>query len=580
MSLPKLVPCLLALFVFVGGADGVRADEGDRTFAVLDVSDLTTPIDQPIGPGLGLPSSIRMYPPGVPEWRMSSDREQIAKRRRPWINAERLVELIYTQIDPPSWEMEGSAIEVRANGRIYVWNRAAVVDSVRDFVEELRKEASRRVELSLRVDDDSGTKASASLSLSPARAGVVSQTRSTRFVADYEVEIAQGAAIGNPTIQDALGGFVAELVATPTVDGSRVVLEGVLQQGELTGMRSVDLGYDEEYLPRPPRRQQAFTHGRVELPTYDGIAVVMSTVVGVGEEVVVPIQAGRSRTLRMTPTLSGGPVALPNLVPAGSLFRPMTGANVYVPVVEGVFRQVRNDYIPPPSLGFDDEGASEMSADLFLDLLQQTVSPRKWGDPWMVEALPPSHLLLVADEAGRAAVRRFVAEREAELLRPVKLGVRVIATSAPFEVGAGRPAPEGELLAAATIPTLFGRRACLIAGTNAAYLDDYDVEVAQEARIADPFVGHAFDGLVFRAVPRGDAGARTAVVELDLRFYRRTIQSEPHQLDTQYLGPVDKLDLRQCALQTALSMPARGTYVADAGLLGNRRVAIEVTLSP
>ena len=106
------------------------------------------------------------------------------------------------------------------------------------------------------------------------------------------------------------------------------------------------------------------------------------------------------------------------------------------------------------------------------------------------------------DAATVKVLKARVASFERELLRPVRLKIELLAGDKT--VG---------LLAA---PLLIDRTAAFAAYHQLDFLSDYEVEVAQEARIADPVRDFAYGGM-FANVKVSPAGARNYRLRLDLR---------------------------------------------------------------
>jgi hypothetical protein len=177
-------------------------------------------------------------------------------------------------------------------------------------------------------------------------------------------------------------------------------------------------------------------------------------------------------------------------------------------------------------------------------------------------------------------VRSWLAEREAEALRPVEMGLSLLSVPAVPDVGPGASVPrEGaRLVAAGRVVTLPGWRASLMSGSTANLLVDYDVEVAQESRIADPIIGQVFGGLVANLTPHVTLDGSGVAVDLQMLWARR---QAPEAFDpaARYLGPVDRVRVARAVVQATLQVPAGGTHVVDLGRDpddASRRLALEV----
>ena len=111
------------------------------------------------------------------------------------------------------------------------------------------------------------------------------------------------------------------------------------------------------------------------------------------------------------------------------------------------------------------------------------------------------------------------------------------------------------------------------------YLAEYDVEVAQEARIGDPIVGRSFEGIMLNATPRRSLDGKTVAIELDLMLADRTLAEEPFDTGAQFHSPIDKVQEHRAMVNTTVHVPVGGTTVLDAGMDPNapeRRWAVQI----
>jgi hypothetical protein len=206
--------------------------------------------------------------------------------------------------------------------------------------------------------------------------------------------------------------------------------------------------------------------------------------------------------------------------------------------------------------------------ELLADIAVRNVDPDYWDEVGEIEVVPSvqSLLFVAADENRVRKVRRFLLEREKEVLRPVRMDLRVYSVAGTVRAGARRAfAAEGaRLVHAGAVTSLPGRRACMLAGSTLNFIADYDVEVAQEARISDPIIAQSFDGFVANFTPRlsFDRARLSLGVEV---LVARSGPVRSFETGAQFLGPVEEVDEKRTIVDTAVEMAAGDVYVLDAG---------------
>jgi hypothetical protein len=95
-------------------------------------------------------------------------------------------------------------------------------------------------------------------------------------------------------------------------------------------------------------------------------------------------------------------------------------------------------------------------------------------------------------------------------------------------------------------------------------VEDYDVEVAQEARIADPVPGVAYAGL-FGNVRATWTGSRTYRVRLDLRVSAFSEGIRVISTGMAAFGPVQSLPVQTRQLSTSLDLAGDEEKTIDLG---------------
>ncbi len=166
------------------------------------------------------------------------------------------------------------------------------------------------------------------------------------------------------------------------------------------------------------------------------------------------------------------------------------------------------------------------SVDELIELLRSEVDPASWTSVSGADlrALTPGTLLVRNDAGAQAGVGEALKRHEDRWLRTIVVDVQAVRL--PVSGGAARPTPQTlEAWATAkergpglTLCLLPGQRVSAHAGGQLAYVADFDVEVAQKARISDPIVMVANVGLVVdvRALP--DAAGARVLLGLEARL--------------------------------------------------------------
>lgn len=548
----------LALVALAAFATAAFAEGETRTF---DVSAITAPRLHVLAPTLG-PKGTRDRDRGY---------ETEPPEPLPFLGISDLVELIRTTVDPESWD--NGLIQEMDSGNLVARNRPEVLARVEAFLGELAAMAAHRTAVALEVYElprekfgavpvagDLSPAAfaalgarkldSASAEVWPGVRGALKVASRVRYVADYQVEIAQGSMIADPVVDFLEEGFAAELSAHPTLDGDKVLVEMLLQSGQLDRpMREVKMAFDEEYLPEPLRSPARSSYGTLQLPSFRHAEAFATKLLPSGSSFAVPCLSGdRCVVFVVTPRVLGSPPAGP-LADAGALCaQPFSYRFGYPP---------ESDVSDWPLFAPRVWAWSEVPPALRVDSLTEFVNG---ADPEGLGATNPASprgmLAVSGAEDGRNRARNFVRAREKELLRPVTVDLRVL--SAPAEA-------TEELLFGGRAATLSGRSASIMAGDTLNYLADYDVEVAQEARIADPEVAQSFAGFVANVLPRLTLDGKTADVRLEVLFARRKPVTS-FDTSAQTLGTVDIVDERRVVFNTTVEVTLGEPFTIDAGL--------------
>ena len=168
--------------------------------------------------------------------------------------------------------------------------------------------------------------------------------------------------------------------------------------------------------------------------------------------------------------------------------------------------------------------------------VQSVVEPASWNEEGARLELGQTYLAVTARPRVHRDVRALLA-RLAEHARPrFAIELRLVpATESDEIVEARRIAPpsliERSTTSSVRFPAVDDIRAPFRAGRTVSFVQDYDVEVASDAKIGDPQTGHVFEGLAGDIRVCGDSAARGALVHLQfqwskLRELDRAIETE------------------------------------------------------
>lgn len=127
----------------------------------------------------------------------------------------------------------------------------------------------------------------------------------------------------------------------------------------------------------------------------------------------------------------------------------------------------------------------------------------------------------VVQGANSQDVATRVRQRVDAALRSKRLSVRVLDVPASAVVGFGEELPAGSRVLVDVRGSLVaGIPVCFTSGTEKSYLADWNVEVAQSARIADPEIRVLHDGYTINTVVHDGETGRPALLYFDLQLER------------------------------------------------------------
>lgn len=333
---------------------------------------------------------------------------------------------------------------------------------------------------------------------------VLRDTRSVAFVGDYEVEVAQSAQIADPRSRNLVVGNQVQL--RPIIFGDGRV--GVRVAAELSGD-----------LKLVPFETKSVSIGKIQLANVAVTKVTGSGVVGSGEAFVVGAVGGDNdphRLLVIRPTLRTKK-AINGFDRLQIIDTQLLGVPRVSPprirlgrAVDGEPNQSRNSegdgddiFTREPSGGVLDE---------LHDLIRNSVNPNKWEtEPFTIHSVW-GRLLIGADKETISGVQNFVKTFGSSRAKYACTGVYVVNVSrtalATTRQAAGESwlrqilrAPETVRRFTSIAVAELGSTTDVLCGREASYIEDFNVEIAQAAAIADPQVETCFSGAYIRLLP-------------------------------------------------------------------------------
>ncbi len=562
---------ILVLLTGVASAQSVELE-----FRVYDVSAITESRHHTYASRLGHQGSLSYF------------EEMEEQDPRQFLSVDALADYVRATVEPGSWEGGGDVMGMR--GRLLlVKNRPAVHQKIQEFLRGLSAGASQRIGFSVevyelgdeqyaalapdavpepgpaKVDRNVNLVDSASGEAWPGITTAVQVTNRMRYVGDYDAEIAQGSNISDPVVSFGVEGTSVELIVRPTVNGDRLVIDAIVQYGRFDRpFRQLELGVDEENMQGPYRSTVRKNLGIIELPVFRMFGAAMTRIVPATGTFTIPVVAeGRTLIVKVRTKLLGSKVPESILTIGALCHRPELvyfGVNPEVEADEA-------DIIAPTLLRFGHElppffpGPEEL-----LDLILQNVAPWYWEEGEARVNITENHdLVVLASEDILKAVRKFVVDLETQQLRQIHFDVRVLSSKSAIAPGVRDSFPEGVPIYAGKVSTLPDRRASFQIGNTMNYIADYDVEVAQEARISDPIIGQSFEGLVANLQPTLTTDGEQVVTKLKLLLSSREL-GKVFDSGARFLGPIDRLSENRREFDTTVTIPAGSVYILDAGM--------------
>ena len=336
---------------------------------------------------------------------------------------------------------------------------------------------------------------------------IVVDAESDAALWDYDVEIAQGAAIADPVLRPVDYGGALALRVRSTLPGDAVIVEAVCRVARRVETQPID-------------------------PSHPGFGPIDRIGRRVGEcGAAFWIARGGSSAHRWSEA-------------DGAVLELVCSARWEPPVVAAGPRVIYSSPLLKQSIaGFStstDIDAGEYTDERVAEVLDAVLDARvDWDRAQLVNDKERSTgtLVMVGAKAGEIAAE--LQSLVGRLLTPAVVDVVVLDVAAGTEAPAWDAVPDHAVrLASVSGPVLTGIPVCFVALEETSYLADWGVEVAQSARIPAPSIGIAEHGHTFNLNLYSRGGERPDTVLLDCAFVRLTsIQRSQARLSVPMLAP-------------------------------------------
>ncbi len=446
----------------------------------------------------------------------------------------------------------GTPLEIEI--RSYSIPMAAIDDGLRRELSQATAMEEAMVQRLAALDREQG-RLSGTCHVMPGSWGRYDSVIRSSYLPDFDVEIAQGRAIADPVV-----GVVREGIAL-------AIRPHLLEDGSVLARVIASSGN----LERPLRRFRAGTTdlGDLELADFRGAGVSTELVLRPNAYSAVVVAAPHSARGGSWEILLLRLRAVPDPAPASNL--------AILPLGALSSQDFSLRY------GWTDDGRmriAQIESDRRFeaqDLMGWIGAQESEGVVLPVAWLHGGALLVVGDTASAKPLRTALAALQSSILQPVRLNLRLLAVgpqTVPDET-----TPAAGLL---SLPLLAGRTAGCSTYLSREHVADYDVEVAQDARIGDPIVRAAYGGL-FANLRLNRTGPRAYRLRLELRIAGVDDEIREISHGAKEVGPVQDLATRTLLLSPTLDLQAGAAKVTELGAdptdpTGARRLFLLATL--
>jgi phage baseplate assembly protein W len=223
----------------------------------------------------------------------------------------------------------------------------------------------------------------------------------------------------------------------------------------------------------------------------------------------------------------------------------------------------------PPLLTRTNDDRAFIDMDNLADLLTSRVLSTARAEKPQILAVGHRLTTRAAAEV-EPAIHRQLRSLEALATRTWRARVRLL------EV---QPDSRTKSIGAVILSAPAGRSVCVGSCLERAYVADWDVEVAQESRIGDPNIGHAFGGMVLNLELRPTGSGSAVAMSFDLIYSKLDPKFQTRRTGNQVTGIIEIPKTRKVRLERELVLVPGETRVVDGGTgADGRRLRIEITV--
>ena len=416
------------------------------------------------------------------------------------LEPDTIVELLRNTVSPDTWDEEGNQINVRG-GRLWVSSRdRSLLDRIGRAVVQLEAAVHRPIQVEVHCLPASthlragplDAKAAVSLlsgSVHPVGSfEILPRSRSSfrvgtlsSFLSDYDVEVASKSSIADPRVATVQDGQDLSVECYPTPSG-RFIVRAVCRRSTLEGMSL--------------RPSHSSALGAIQVPRIRTMIAAGSGVLQNGGALVLGISAEtgdgflvlRIRSLAQGPSLVGSARLIPvGVADAGTMVLPHA-------ILPGPTASGESD-----AKEREEDESESLAIDSFMESIRQSVGPEAFEREQSFMSYAAGFLCVSPSDLAEKTAKAFGGIQGA-LLKTV--GLEFCTGTLPLaEASALVSATNGRL---GVVAKSLGTRAYvssvpgddfrLVLGRETHYMKDHDVEIAQEAVIADPIVATLFTG--------------------------------------------------------------------------------------
>jgi hypothetical protein len=610
MKFRILILTIAALAIAGAVPNTAAAADEKMVLRIFDVSGLTSRLQHaPLEPFGASPSSGIFGFPNQEEYKQGMQGPE-----QP-ISIDELVELIRTYVRTETWDEDGVSLACYGS-HIYVSQTPAILDRVAAFLDWADENLRRRIELGVHwlvfgpesverlrkagtlkalergtLDDEEvgallaesarpgNEHESGSASSILGQRVAIRRSNLVTYLKDYDVEIAQAAQIGDPICGVGREGLEVYVRARPLSSGSSVDLQVLGRAGRFQR-------------PFPVVHLEAEELGTLQLPAFETFTTNTGSIVESGRTSATGIWSPmgeddpRLCVLLVRPSLRAAKLKSPETnvayLDCGFLASPRDEYAI------GMLRGEEDWYRPHWNrmrLHLMEESRPLMEQDAIVDALRFFVDPASW-ETSLASLLPiPSGGLFVGNTPEFIEqTRAIVGAAERAMVRGLRTDIRLFTVPLKATLAAGGRVRRGTWADRSVLDTLgrmegareirrvalntvTNRWASCQAGIEYSYVAEYDVEVAQEARISDPIVGQIFSGLTVNVLPTLSPSGKEVTLRLGLRISTVDPLSvkAPVRTDSAMNGILHQPEERTVRYNGSVTFPRSGCRVIDAG---------------